>query len=125
MQDFYLLGAWPVIFLSVLVLLIQLSILARRNDRIVLQSYDTTPLARAERLILEYQKAEESSTARQDWAQSARLRKTAAVFDAWSFLLSAFLVVWLIAYRQDSDQIASGRLYVQVSLIYHSTFSCF
>lgn len=77
---------------------------------------DTTPVARAERFILEHRKKQESQQAGVEVETLVWMRQVALACDILCIALSGFLFGWVISYEDATGSVLLAKASIQVSV---------
>ena len=88
----------------------------KRSQPIALPREDASPIARAERLVMEYRREQENKRQPKDGAALLRMRQIALYMDVISFLLSVVWLVWTVVYRSGAGEIQVVKFTLGVSL---------
>ena len=108
---------WSAIALSVVTFLFYVSWVKTAKGQPITLPNDTTPVARAERFILEHRKKQESQQAGVQVEKLVWMRQVALACDILCIALSGFLFGWVISCEDASTSVLLAKASMQVSTL--------
>lgn len=88
----------------------------KRSQPIALPREDASPMARAERLVMEYRREQENKRQPKDGAALLRMRQIALYMDVVAFLLSVVWLTWTVMHRSGAGNTQAVKLVLEASL---------